>query len=109
MLDIAIEYLNTTYILPLIAVLIGLLILYIYDLFEKKQYNNAVYFRVGILIYISSFITIYISRTFFINFNLQHNTQHGGNSQTFSHQSGLQQPNEIRNAFEHFKTGVPTF
>ena len=108
MLDIAIEYLNATYILPLIAVIIGLLILYIYDLFEKKQYNNAVYFRVGILIYLSSFITIYISRTLFLNLNLQH-TQHGGNSQSFLNQSVLPQPNEIRNTFEHFKTGVPTF
>ena len=33
------EYLNTIYCLPLISTIIGMIIVYLYDKFEKKQYT----------------------------------------------------------------------
>ena len=66
MFSIIQEYLSNQYILPLIATIIGLVLLYLYDLFEKKQYTNAVYFRVAVLIYVSCLATIYISRLPFL-------------------------------------------
>ena len=50
------------YVLSSIATIIGLFIVYLYDKFEKKQYTNAEYFRIGILIFISCLATINISR-----------------------------------------------
>lgn len=98
------EYLTNMYVLPLIATIIGLAIVFIYDKFEKKQYTNNVYLRVGILIYISCLATIYISKMHFL--------QNGGNSDStseFNPQSSMPQPNVIKTNFEQFKTGVPTF
>lgn len=98
------EYLTNMYVLPLIATIIGLAIVFIYDKFEKKQYTNSVYLRVGILIYISCIATIYISKMNFL--------QSGGNSNItgeINPQSSMPQPNEIKTHFEQFKTGVPTF
>jgi hypothetical protein len=95
------EYLSNIYILPLIATIIGIALLYIYDLFEKKQYTNAIYLRVGILIYISCLSTIYISRLNILQSG-------GGTSET----STMPQPNEFKSSssnFEQFKTGIPTF
>jgi hypothetical protein len=97
------------YVLPLIATIIGLALVFIYDKFEKKQYTNGVYLRIGILIYVSCLATIYISKLQFL--------QAGGGSLSSSTdnidvnpQSYMPQPNAIRtNNFEHFKTGVPTF
>ena len=66
------EYLTNMYVLPLIASIIGLAIVFIYDKFEKKQYTNSVYLRVGILIYISCLATIYLSKMqFYISYNLK--------------------------------------
>lgn len=91
------EYLNNIYILPLVAVVIGLCIVYIYDFFEKKQYTSSHYLRLAILIYISCIGTIYISKTYLLA-----PIQSGG--------SQMPQPNEIlKTHFEQFKTGVPTF
>jgi len=98
------EYLTNMYVLPLIATVIGLALVYVYDLFEKKQYTNAVYLRIGILIYISCLATIYISRLNFL--------QVGGSSNTGIEalpQSVMPQPNEFKSSFEQFKTGIPTF
>jgi hypothetical protein len=100
------EYLTNMYVLPLIAAIIGIAIVFIYDKFEKKQYTNSVYLRIGILIYVSCLATIYISKLEFL--------QVGGGSSTnnieTNSQSFMPQPNSIRtNNFEHFKTGVPTF
>ena len=99
------EYLTNMYVLPLIAAIIGLVMVYIYDIFEKKQYTNSVYLRIGILIYLSCLATIYISKMEFL--------QSGGSSSssaTFDNpQSHMPQPNEIRSHFEQFKTGIPTF
>ena len=95
------------YVLPLIATIIGLALVYVYDLFEKKQYTNAVYLRIGLLIYISCLGTIYISRLSFL--------QVGGSSSTYSGgletntQSVMPQPNEFKSSSEQFKTGIPTF
>jgi hypothetical protein len=96
------EYLTNMYVLPLIAAIIGLSILYIYDFFEKKQYTNAVYLRIGILIYVSCLATIYISRLNFLQVG-------GGLSSEINPQFVMPQPNEFKNSFEQFKTGVPTF
>ena len=101
------EYLTNIYVLPLIACIIGLAIVFIYDKFEKKQYTNSVYFRIAILIYISCFATIYISKLPIL--------QSGGSNITANPQSFMPQPNDISNNgksnsfFEQFKTGVPTF
>ncbi len=95
------EYLTNMYVLPLIATTIGLAIVYIYDLFEKKQYTNAVYLRIGILIYVSCLATIYISRLSFL--------QVGGSTNEINPQSMMPQPNEFKSSFEQFKTGIPTF
>ena len=100
MLSTLLEYINNIYLLTLIAVIVGLLIVYLYDLFEKKQYTNAVYLRIGILIYTSCILTIYISR-------LQPITIQSGGDISFN--SVLPQANDIKSSFEQFKTGVPTF
>ena len=56
------NYITNMYVLSSIATIIGLFIFYLYDKFEKKQYTNAEYFRIGILIFISCLATINISR-----------------------------------------------
>lgn len=93
------------YVLPFIATIIGLALVYIYDIFEKKQYTNAVYLRLALLIYISCLATIYISRLSFL--------QVGGSSLSsisdINPQSAMPQPNEFKSSFEQFKTGIPTF
>jgi hypothetical protein len=94
------EYLHNMWVLPLIATVIGLAIIYLYDIFEKKQYTNAVYLRLGLLIYISCLATVYISRLHFLQ---------SGGATIIEPQSLMPQPNEIRNTFEQFKTGIPTF
>ena len=98
------EYLQNMYVLPLIATVIGLALVYVYDLFEKKQYTNAVYLRIGILIYVSCLATIYISRLSFLQVG-------GSPSSSFepTAQSVMPQPNEFKSSFEQFKTGIPTF
>ena len=100
------EYLTNIYILPLITTIIGIILVYLYDKFEKKQYTSAIYLRIGLLIYVSTFGTIYISRSsIFSNISDVHSG--GGSIDT---QSMMPQPNEIITAnLEHFKTGVPTF
>ena len=102
------DILTNTYVLPLISSIVGLVILYAYDKFEKKQYSNGVYLRLGILIYISCLATIYLSKS---QFFLGSWIQNGGDaSNIIDPQTLLSQPNEIRNnRFEQFKTGVPTF
>ena len=101
------DILTNTYVLPLISSIIGLVILYAYDKFEKKQYSNGIYLRIGILIYISCLATIYLSKS---QFFLGSWIQNGGDASNIDPQTLLPQPNEVRtNRFEHFKTGVPTF
>ena len=103
------EYLTNIYILPIIATIVGLAIVFIYDKFEKKQYTNGVYLRIGILIYISCFATIYISKLDILQQH-SHQIQSGGSSINDMHSSAMMpQPNELKTHFEHFKTGVPTF
>jgi len=100
------EYLTNMYVLPLIATIIGLALVYVYDLFEKKQYTNAVYLRLALLIYISCLGTIYISRLSFLQVGGASSTSSGLDS---SPQSVMPQPNEFKSSFEQFKTGIPTF
>jgi len=104
------EYINTIYVLPIFATLIGILIVYLYDKFEKKQYTTAIYLRIALLIYVSSCGMFYISKMdFFSNINILSNIQSGGSNNVDS-QTMMPQPNEIKlNNFEQFKTGVPTF
>jgi hypothetical protein len=92
-----IEYLNNIYVLPLISTIIGILIVYLYDKFEKKQYTSAIYLRIGLLIYISTFGTIYLSK------NLSFTTD------SIDPQSLMPQGNDLTKNLEQFKTGVPTF
>jgi hypothetical protein len=103
------EYINTIYVLPIFATLIGILIVYLYDKFEKKQYTSAIYLRIALLIYVSSCGMFYISKMdYFNNLSILSNMQSGGSSN--DPQSLMPQPNEIKiNNFEQFKTGVPTF
>ena len=72
------EYISNMYVLSVIATVIGLCILYMYDKFEKKQYTNAIYMRIGILIFMSCLGTIYISRMNFFQNNT--NSMSGGGS-----------------------------
>ena len=108
------EYLTNMYVLPLIATAIGLALVYVYDLFEKKQYTNAVYLRIGILIYLSCLATIYISRLSFLQVRMGAGMgggvqSGGGGGFDASPQSMMPQPNEFKSSFEQFKTGIPTF
>jgi len=100
------EYLNNIYILPLLSTIIGLSIVYLYDKFEKKQYTSAIYLRIALLIYISSFSTFYLSKySFFLN---NSNIQSWGGS-VIDPQTMMPQANVLNNHLEQFKTGVPTF
>jgi hypothetical protein len=98
------EYISNIYVLPLISSIIGLLLVYLYDKFEKKQYTTAIYLRIGLLIYISTYTTLYISKlSIFLP-----TSQHGGNMNT-DPQLAMPQQNDIKQHFEQFKIGVPTF
>ena len=99
------EYLNTIYCLPLISTIIGIIIVYLYDKFEKKQYTTAIYLRIALLIYISSFATFYLSKNLHLFSNI--NIQSGGS--LHDPQSMMPQPNEFKMNLEQFKTGVPAF
>ena len=105
-----IEYLNNIYVLPLISTIIGTLIIYLYDKFEKKQYTSAIYLRIALLLYISAFGTFYISNNLplFITStsSISSNIQSGG---SIDPQTLMPQGNDLSKHFEQFKTGVPTF
>ena len=105
-----IEYLNNIYVLPLISTIIGTLIIYLYDKFEKKQYTSAIYLRIALLLYISAFGTFYISNNLplFISStsSISSNIQSGG---SIDPQTLMPQGNDLSKHFEQFKTGVPTF
>ena len=94
------------YVLPLIATVIGLALVYVYDLFEKKQYTNAIYLRIAVLIYVSCLATIYISRLSFLQVGGSSLSSSGMDSNS---QTVMPQPNEFKSSFEQFKTGIPTF
>jgi hypothetical protein len=99
------EYITNIYILPLISSIIGLCIVYLYDKFEKKQYTTAMYLRIGILIYISTYSSLYISKLDFFSST-------GGSSQSggsFDPQLSMPQGNDLKTHLEQFKIGVPTF
>ena len=101
-----IEYLNNIYVLPLISTIIGTLIIYLYDKFEKKQYTSAIYLRIALLLYISTFGTFYISNNLPLFTSTSSNIQSGG---SIDPQSLMPQGNDLSKHFEQFKTGVPTF
>ena len=105
------------YVLSVIATVIGLCILYMYDKFEKKQYTNAIYMRIGILIFISCLGTVYVSRMHFFQNNTNTNALSGGgggsggtvnNINNLSSSECSMQSNDNR-SYENFKTGMPTF
>ena len=99
-----IEYINTIYFLPIISTCIGILIVYLYDKFEKKQYTSAIYLRIALLIYISSFATFYLSHNIHLFSNL--GVQSGG---SIDPQSLMPQANDLKIHLEQFKTGVSPF
>ena len=99
------EYITNIFILPLISSIIGVLIIYLYDKFEKKQYTYSIYLRLGILIYVSTYIALYISKLSL--FTATSTTQSGG---MFSDpQLSMPQANNLNTQFEKFKIGIPTF
>jgi hypothetical protein len=100
------EYITNIYVLPLISTIIGLVIIYLYDKFEKKQYTSAVYLRIGVLLYISTYGTLYISKLDCLSSNIRHSQTGGG---SIDPQLSMPQANDIKTHFEQFKIGVPTF
>ena len=110
------HYLTNIYVIPFIATIIGLAIIYLYDKFEKKQYPLKIYIRLGLVFYISTYCAIYISRLESLHsFNLLSSLQSGGGSTQSSSSSSLPDTSSFntgefsRHHMEHFKTGVPTF
>ena len=100
------EYITNIYVLPLISTIIGLIMIYLYDKFEKKQYTSAVYLRIGVLLYISTYGTLYISKLDCLSSHSRH-SQSGGSM--IDPQLSMPQANDIKSNFEQFKIGVPTF
>jgi hypothetical protein len=98
------EYITNIYILPLISTIIGLAIVYLYDKFEKKQYTSALYLRIGVLIYISTYGALYISKLNCLSY--VGNQQGGGN---IGDTTILPQGNELNSHFDKFKIGLPSF
>ena len=98
------EYITNIYILPLISTIIGLILVYLYDKFEKKQYTSSHYLRFGVLIYISTYGALYISK---LNIFLSSGTQSGG--MLSDPQLSMPQGNDIKSHLEQFKIGIPTF
>lgn len=98
------EYITNIYVLPLISTIIGLILVYLYDKFEKKQYTSAQYLRIGLLLYSSTYGALYISKLNFFTSSSDTTIQSGGDSQ-----SVMPQPNNIHNHYEQFRSGVPTF
>ena len=104
------EYITNIYVLPLLSTIIGLILVYLYDKFEKKQYTTAIYLRIGVLLYISTYGTLYISK-------LNCLSSIGDSKTPYSHSGGsmsdpqlaMPQGNDIKTHFEQFKIGVPTF
>ena len=54
------NYLTNIYVISLIGSLLGLLLTYLYDKFEKKEYSGKVYFKVFMLTYLASVVTLYV-------------------------------------------------
>jgi len=108
-----IEYLNNIYVVSFIATLISLIIVYIYDKFEKKQYTTAIYFRISILLYVSIFIALYLSR--YINLLSSDSIQIGGSDvNSVSQHNQHSQYHHSDNTgskfnIEPFKTGISPF
>jgi hypothetical protein len=101
------EYITNIYVLPLISTLIGLALVYLYDKFEKKQYTSAIYLRIGVLLYISTYVTLYISKLDCLT-SLGHSS-HSQSGGMIDPQLSMPQANDIKSHFEQFKIGVPTF
>ena len=98
------DYITNIYILPLISSIIGLILVYLYDKYEKKQYTSSVYLRFGVLIYISTYGALYISK---LNILSSDNMHSGG--MVSDPQLSMPQSNDIKSHLEHFKIGIPTF
>ena len=112
------EYITSFYSLAFIATFIGLLIIYIYDKFEKKQYTGANYFRFAILIYISTFLSLYLvnilsgklGNSTFGLFDKSNITCDSNMQNSTTMQNPLSTLNEYSKMhLEQFKTGTPTF
>ena len=102
------DYITNIYILPLISSIIGLILVYLYDKYEKKQYTPSIYLRFGVLIYISTYAALYISKLNIFSSDSGHSSgQSGGMSS--DPQLSMPQGNDIKSHLEHFKIGIPTF
>ena len=102
------EYITNIYILPLIATIIGLCLVYLYDKFEKKQYTYSIYLRISVLIYISTYGALYISKLNCLSSIGESSHSHSGGS-FIDPQLAMPQGNNIKSQFEQFKIGVPSF
>ena len=100
------EYITNIYVLPLISTIIGLCFVYLYDKFEKKQYTSAIYLRIGILIYLSTYCSLYLSKLSIFSSSGDHSGQSGGSPDP---QLSMPQGNDLNSYIQQFKIGVPTF
>lgn len=102
------EYITSFYFIALLATIIGLTTIYIYDKFEKKQYTGANYFRFAILIYISTFIALYLISTIAGKLgNGGTGLLSGGGNSDAAAVSTMNDYSKMH--LEQFKTGIPTF
>ena len=105
------EYLTHIYVLPLYSCIFGLIIVYLYDKFENKQYTRQEYVKFALLIYFSSLVTLYIEKNNLLKFNVSA-FQSGGGCETninTGYTQSIQSQNDLTKNMSSFKTGVPTF
>ena len=75
---------------------------------KKKQYTTAIYVRLGLLIYVSTYAALYISKLNIVSSSIQSGGGSMGSS-TIDPQLSMPQMNELKSHFEQFKIGIPTF
>jgi predicted PurR-regulated permease PerM len=90
------EYLLNNYVLALVGVCVSLLITYLYDKFEKKQYSSSVYFKIAILTYIAS-LTLLFSFKHINNFL---NTSADFSSNVSTKLDDILEPESIKNVVQ---------
>ncbi len=56
-------FLNNIYLTPLLGVIPGWIIVYLYNWAEKKNYTKSDYFKFGLVIYIATLTAIYLFRS----------------------------------------------
>lgn len=90
------QYLLNNYILALVGVCVSLLITYLYDKFEKKQYSSSVYFKIAILTYIASLTLLF----FFKHIDNFLNTSADFSSNVSTKLDDILEPESIKNVIQ---------